>query len=188
MFERGGYDNHDGTAANPNTQRCRAGFRIGQMIHYAALRGSPLFVIVTTDGGMSIRRVNGVAQTDPSGQGGSLANPLAGNFNFGGRGMIRWPGDNDNLAIQFALAYIPGKTRGEINAQENRQVGAYSRFGVVNNLITSNDPNNVAKLMAYNWLALHGRETEFRTLVEGGRAGGVASNEPAFLKFKKVIG
>lgn len=188
VFERGGYDNHNGTSRDPMTRRCQAGYRIGQMIHYAALRQSPLYVVVTTDGGMGVtRNEDGVVQTDDSAMLGSLANPLAGGFSYGGRGHIQRPGDSDVTALQFALVFIPGKTRSEINQGNERQVGAFTRAGVNQNyLITSNDTTNVAKLMAYNWLALHGREAEFRSVVDGGRHIFGGPDEAAYLKFKKV--
>lgn len=188
VFTRGGYDNHNGTSRDPMTVRCRAGFRIGQMIHYAALRQSPLYVVVTTDGGMGVTRVGGVVQTDDSAMSGSLADPLNGNFSYGGRGHIQRPGDSDVTALQFALVFIPGKTRSEINQGDERQVGAFTTGGVNQNyLITSNDTTNVAKLMAYNWLALHGKETEFRSVVDAGRHVFGGPDEAAYLKFKKVV-
>jgi hypothetical protein len=175
----GGHDGHNGTAIDPNNQRFQAGALIGRYIHYAALLNKPLYLIGTTDGGMGVLRENGVLQVDSS-------EAVAGGV--GGQGFARWPGDNENLSTHFALVFVPGSSRGDLVAQTGRQIGAYRAQGVIRDyLITASNPTRVAQAFMYNYLILHGRESEI-TQINDGTNPFAGSNESKYQILKRVPG
>ncbi len=143
----GGYDNHNGTSLDPSRQRFSGGYRMGCMLRYASLVGKPLTIIALTDGGMGVTRQNNIVVTDNN------------------TGRIQRPGDSDATALAFCLTYKPGAKRGDLVRASMRQVGAFTRAGVENYLRSARDTNIAAQVFVYNWLALHGAESEIASIM-----------------------
>lgn len=148
----GGHDPHNGSAQSGHNARFNTGRRIAQMINYAHLLNKPLFVIGLTDGGM---------------RPGDSTNPDSENLADGGV-ETRWTGDNDRMALAFALYYDPSHTTGEmLRDPSNVQIGAFDSSGVVSSSAITTEISNLPLIFAYNYLILQGQEEKLLTLTGG---------------------
>ncbi len=144
----GGYDYHGGGRSTGEVRDFRAGRCMGACLEYAARKGRPLMLYVSSDGSLSS---NGVTEDTDLGR---------------GKGM--WTSDNQQTAASFFLVYNPGgqpNLLGATDAARNRhqQIGFMRASGDVE---TSSSPaaNNVDQLVqmvVLNYLALHGEVGEF---------------------------
>ena len=157
----GGYDSHDGTATTSYQKRLGGAQRIATLFNYAFLLKKKLTVIMLTDGGMGKVVKDGVLQTQavaPS------------NTPLGGQAFrAERPGDSDILSCAVCLTFDPNRTATQmLISTTHTQVGAFAKSGVkIDYLNTSNDPSKAALCMAYNWLALHGKEDEIKKVNSG---------------------
>ena len=146
----GGYDYHGGGRSTGEQRDIRAGRCMGACLEYAARKGRPLMLYVSSDGSLSS---NGVTEDTVLGR---------------GKGM--WTSDNQQTAAAFFLVYNPGfkpilmGATPEAQAR-HQQIGSMRSSGDVE---TSSSPaaNNVDQLVQMvilNYLALHGETDEFAT-------------------------
>lgn len=169
-FTKGGYDNHDGTAAGPRGKCQELGTDVGSVISYAIALQKPVAVAIVTDGGMN--------NTTPD----NSAN---------GGGFIASSGDNDSVSLTAMMVYHPnaqnnGASGGSLIENSARQIGSFSSTGVnTNDLITATSPSNAALAMTYNWLALNGEEDKIIELANGANpfSGGQLNRYTIFKKF-----
>lgn len=141
-IEMGGFDYHTGDRSTGEARDQRAGRCIGAVLDYARRVGKPVMIYVFSDGSLSS---NGMIDNST-----------------GGRGKGVWTGDNQATAASFFLVYHP---TGSLTAIRN-QIGYFNADGNVN---TSSSPaanavNLLAETVVLNYLALHGRQSEFAAL------------------------
>lgn len=144
----GGFDYHGGGRSTGETRDFRAGRCMGACLEYAARKGRPVMLYVSSDGSVSS---NGVTEDTVEGR---------------GKGM--WVSDNQQTASSFFLVYNPGGRPalmgGTPESQAlHQQIGYMRRSGDVE---TSSSPaaNNVDQLVQtviLNYMALHGEIGEF---------------------------
>ncbi|MBW2387128.1 MAG: general secretion pathway protein GspF [Deltaproteobacteria bacterium] len=155
MIEIGGYDYHDSTRATGETRDRRAGEAIGACLEYAARSCNDLVIHVISDGSVASD-----GQIDNSGAG-------------GGKGI--WKGDNSSTAASFMLVYSKDEVAGRplmVNdptqlSGVRQQVGYFRSDGSVEAAATemSNKPSALAETAILNYLALHGLDSQFETLL-----------------------
>lgn len=144
----GGYDYHGGGRSTGEVRDFRAGRCMGACLEYAARKGRPLMLYVSSDGSLSS---NGATEDTPLGR---------------GKGM--WTSDNQQTAASFFLVYNPGSrpvlmgASPEVQAR-HQQIGHMRSSGDVE---TSSSPaaNNVDQLVQMvilNYMALHGEQGSF---------------------------
>lgn len=144
----GGYDYHGGGRSTGEVRDFRAGRCMGACLEYAARKGRPLMLYVSSDGSLSS---NGQTEDTELGR---------------GKGM--WTSDNQQTAASFFLVYNPNGRSvllgDSADAQElHRQIGFMRGSGDVE---TSSSPaaNNVEQLVqmvVLNYMALHGEIGQF---------------------------
>lgn len=144
----GGYDYHGGGRSTGEVRDLRAGRCMGACLEYAARKGRPLMLYVSSDGSLSS---NGQTEDTPLGR---------------GKGM--WTSDNQQTAASFFLVYDPVQRPQLLGADEaaqarHQQIGFMRSSGDVD---TSSSPaaNNVDQLVqmvVLNYLALHGEIGEY---------------------------
>lgn len=153
-IEMGGYDYHDGTRATGETRDFKAGQCIGACLEYAARVGVPLMIYVFSDGSLYS---SGMIDT-------SMA----------GRDKGVWTADNTATASSLMLVFDP---RGRPTATTN-QIGSYNGDGTVDatGSVAANAVNLLAETVVLNYMALHGQEAQFQSVVwAGGIAQGLGS-------------
>ncbi len=153
-IEMGGYDYHGGARAEGEVKDYRAGRCMGAVLEYAARVQKPVMMYVFSDGSLSS---NGTI--DNSGD---------------GRGKGEWTSDNSSTAAGFFLVYRPGGTRPQLLGgspdQEllHQQIGAMDAGGSVIRAATpaANNVNQLANTIILNYMALHGEQGLFDTLLD----------------------
>jgi hypothetical protein len=143
--QMGGYDYHTGERATGELRDLRAGQCMGACLEYAARRNKPLMIYVFSDGSLSSN--------------GMLDNSI------NGRGKGVWTGDNQSTAASLMLVYNPGGRPGL--RLPGRQVGWYTGDG---SIATSSSPaansvNLLVETVVLNYLALHGEEGRFNSVI-----------------------
>ena len=153
-IEMGGYDYHGGARAEGEVKDYRAGRCMGAVLEYAARVGKPVMMYVFSDGSLSSN--------------GTLDNSQD------GRGKGEWSSDNSSTAAGFFLVYRPGGIRpqllgGPVDEQAlHQQIGAMDAGGSVMRAATpaANNVNQLANTIVLNYMALHGEQGLFDTLLD----------------------
>jgi hypothetical protein len=142
-IEMGGYDYHDSSRATGETRDFKAGQCIGACLQYAAARGVPLMIYVFSDG--------------------SLASSGMTDNSTAGRGKGVWTNDDTATAASLMLVYDP---KGRPSMLMN-QIGSFNANGTVNatGSIAANAVNLLAETVVLNYMALHGQESGFESMV-----------------------
>lgn len=148
----GGFDYHTGERATGELRDLRAGRCMGACLEYAARRNKPIMMYVFSDGSVSS---NGRIDDSEN-----------------GRGKGEWTSDNSSTGASFFLVYNPtGKPQlmgstSERNAM-HQQIG-YMRADASVETASAPSANNVNLLVEtvlLNYMALHGEQNKFSTLV-----------------------
>jgi hypothetical protein len=163
--ELGGYDYHDSTRTTGERRDLAAGQAIGAALEYAARCCNDLVVYVFSDGSVAS---NG--QTDA-----------------GANGKGIWKGDNSSTAASFMLVYRKDAAAGRpvlVNdaaqlAGVRQQLGFFGSDGSVdrNAMEFSNNPAKLAETAVLNYLALHGLDDQFTSLLPEGTLGQVTPRD-----------
>lgn len=166
-IEMGGFDYHDSTRATGEMRDYKAGQCMGACLQYAALRGVPLMIYVFSDGSLV--------------SSGMIDNSVA------GRGKGVWVADNTATAASLMLVFDP---RGRPTALQN-QVGSYNANGTVDSTgsIAANAVNLLAETVVLNYMALHGQESAFQSMVWSGGVGqglGSSSTYQSLIAFSQL--
>jgi hypothetical protein len=148
----GGYDYHTGDRATGELRDLRAGRCIGACIEYAARVGVPLMVYVFSDGSLAS---NGMIDESTD-----------------GRGKGVWTGDNSLTAATLMLVYNPGGRPALMGASaddqaQHQQIGYFRADGSVETASSpaANNVNLLVQTVILNYLALHGEQGSFATLI-----------------------
>ena len=162
----GGYDYHDGTRATGELRDLRAGRCMGACLEYAARVGTPLMLYVSSDG--------------------SLASSGAIDESADGRGKGQWTGDNSSTAASFFLVYNPNRRAvligSTVDEQAIHQQIGYMRADASVETASSPAANNVNLLVEtviLNYMALHGEQNLFSSVVPSS-LGGLTDSLTAF--------
>jgi hypothetical protein len=97
-----------------------------------------------------------------------------------GRGKLGWQGDSQQVAASIILVYSPkGRPAASIN-----QIGSLNADGTVNATSSpgANAPNLVPQLVALNWMALNGIDSQFATVFPKQGLGAALAGLTAFTK------
>jgi hypothetical protein len=145
-IEFGGYDYHNSTRTTGEQRDELAGESIGAALEFAARRNQDLMIYVFSDGSVFS---NG--QVD----------------NSVGKGV--WTGDNSSTAASLILVY--GKDGRPPLRNADNQIGIYRDSGSVEtshslpSVQISNSPELLAEAIVLNYLALHGREGDYASVM-----------------------
>jgi hypothetical protein len=166
-IEMGGFDYHTGDRSTGETRDFKAGQCIGACLEYAARRGMPLMIYVFSDGSL---QSNGMVDNSAA-----------------GRGKGVWTSDDTATAASLMLVYDP---KGRPTAIQN-QVGNFNSDGTVNSTgsIAANAVNLLAETVVLNYMALHGQESAFQSMVWAGGVGqglGSASTYQSLIAFQQL--
>jgi hypothetical protein len=150
----GGFDYHTGDRSTGELRDLRAGRCMGACLEYAARRNQPLMMYVFSDGSVAS---NG--RIDESAD---------------GRGKGEWTGDNSSTGASFFLVYNPtGKPQlmgatAEQNAIQ-QQIGFMRPDASVETASapSANNVNLLVQTVLLNYMALHGQQGQFSSLVPG---------------------
>jgi hypothetical protein len=172
-IEMGGYDYHGGRRAEGEVKDFRAGQCMGACLEYAAVRGVPLMLYVTSDGSLSS---NGAIDDTAD-----------------GRGKGEWTSDNSSTAAPFFLVYSPtGRPTllGGTPEQQalHQQLGYMRPDGSVETAGTpaANNVNLLVMTVLLNYMALHGEQGNFGTLFPGHGLGNAALQD-SLTAFQPIV-
>ncbi len=150
----GGFDYHTGERGTGELRDLRAGRCMGACLEYAARRNMPLMMYVFSDGSVAS---NG--RIDDSEE---------------GRGKGEWTGDNSSTGASFFLVYNPtGRPELRGNTDEDKaiqqQIGYMRPDASVetSSAPSANNVNLLVETVLLNYMALHGEEGQFSTVVPG---------------------
>ncbi len=155
-----GYDYHSGNRADGETKNQHAGLIIGGILAYADAVQTPVMINIISDGSLTS---TGTADTSAA-----------------GRGKLGWQGDSQQVAASIILVYSPkGRPAASIN-----QIGSLNADGTVNATSSpgANAPNLVPQLVALNWMALNGIDSQFGTVFPKQGLGAALAGLTAFTK------
>lgn len=148
----GGFDYHTGERGTGELRDFRAGQCIGAVLEYAARKQTPVMIYVFSDGSLASN--------------GRLDNSVE------GRGKGEWTGDNSSTAASFFLVYNPGSRPallgGTVAEQARHQQIGFMRSDASVETASSAAANNVNLLVQtvlLNYMALHGEQGQFQTVV-----------------------
>lgn len=151
ILEFGGYDYHDSTRTTGETRDRRAGEVIGAILEYAARSCNDVCIYLFSDGSVASD-----GATDGSGKG-------------------VWRGDNSSTAASVMLVYskddVAGRPSMVVDPTQlsgfRNQIGYFRQDGSVEISAneTSNRPAALAEAAILNYLALHGLDSQFESLL-----------------------
>ncbi len=169
----GGYDYHGQGRATGELRDFRAGRCMGACLEYAARRGVPLMLYVFSDGSLS---ANG--QVDNT---------------VDGRGKFMWSSDNQQTAASFFMVYSPtGRpqlyTGGPGTAEQHMQLGWFRPDGSVETSSTpaANNVNLLVETVVLNYLALHGEQGRFASVLPQNGLGSTALQD-SLIAFNPIV-
>ena len=172
--EMGGYDYHGGRRAEGEVKDFRAGECMGACLEYAAIRGVPLMLYVMSDGSLSS---NGVIDNTVD-----------------GRGKGEWTSDNQQTAATFFLVYNPAGRPSLVGGTPeeqaiHQQIGYMRPDGSVETAATpaANNVNLLAETIVLNYMALHGEQGNFGTVMPGHGLGN-AQLQDSLIAFEPSVG
>ena len=172
-IEMGGYDYHGGRRAEGEVKDFRAGVCMGACLEYARIRQVPLMLYVMSDGSLSS---NGVIDDTVD-----------------GRGKGEWTSDNSSTAATFFLVYNPngrptlvGGTPEE--QARHQQIGFMRSDGSVETAATpaANNVNLLTQTVILNYMALHGDNGNFGTVMPGHGLGDAALQD-SLTAFEPIV-
>ena len=173
-IEMGGYDYHGGARAEGEVKDFRAGRCMGACIEYAARIGVPLMMYVFSDGSLSS---NGAIDNSPD-----------------GRGKGEWVSDNSSTAGAFFMVFNPGgraqlRTSPGKTAAQHQQLGYMDSGGSVQRAATpmANNVNQLVNAVILNYMALHGEEGLFESVMGMNHGLGNAAMRDSLTAFQPIV-
>lgn len=153
-IQMGGFDYHTGDRSTGEQRDLRAGKCIGACLEYAARKAMPIMIYVFSDGSV-------------------FSNGMMDN-SVEGRGKGVWTGDDQQTASAFFLVYNPASRpvlMGDTatSQSQHQQIGYMRASGDVETASSpaANNVNLLVETVILNYMALHGRQSEFGTLFKG---------------------
>ena len=164
----GGRDYHQNPRPDTDTKDFVIGQVIGASLEYAAQLMKPLMVYVFSDGSVS-------ADTNTAEDDGN------------GTTKFRWNSDDSQTAASFVLVYSPNG-RPALRTAAAQQLGAFKANGSVDTASSpfANSVTQLAEMVVLNYLALHGEEAKFNTVLTNPGLGSGAAVAP-YIAFNKIV-
>lgn len=168
-IEYGGRDYHQNPRPETDQKDFIVGQSIGASLEYAAALNKPLMIYCFSDGAVS-------ADTNlPEDDGNGVT-------------KFRWRSDNSQTAASFVLVYSPNGRPVLRNGNASQQLGYFRPDG---NVETASSPfaNNVtalSEMVVLNYLALHGEQANFGTVLPVNGLGSGAALDP-FIAFNPIV-
>jgi len=165
----GGRDYHQNPRPDTDTKDFVIGQVIGASLEYAAQLMKPLMVYVFSDGSVS-------ADTNTAEDDGN------------GTTKFRWQSDDSQTAASFVLVYSPNGRPVLRNAAASQQLGAFKANGSIDTASSpfANSVTQLAEMVVLNYLALHGEEAKFNTVLTNPGLGSGAAVAP-YIAFNKIV-
>jgi len=169
----GGYDYHTGDRSTGEVRDLRVGRCMGACIEYAARMNVPLMMYVFSDGSVFS---NGTVDDSPLGA---------------GKGV--WTGDNSSTAASFFMVYNPNGRASLIGATPeeqavHQQIG-YMRSDASTETASSpaaNNPNLLVETVVLNYMALHGDQNNFASVLPNHGLGNVTLRD-SLTAFEPIV-
>ncbi len=171
----GGYDYHGGGRSTGEVRDFRAGRCMGACLEYAAKKGRPLMLYVSSDGSLSS---NGATEDGL------------------GRGKGMWTSDNQQTAASFFLVYDPnGRPSllgdGADQQAQHQQLGFMRGSGDVETTSSpaANNVDQLVQMVILNYMALHDEVDQFAANFqsEGLTQGLGASALDSYVAFNPIV-
>jgi hypothetical protein len=168
-IEYGGRDYHQ----NPRPDTDRKDFIVGQVIggalEYAAQLAKPLMIYVFSDGSVSAN----VNQPEDDGNGVT---------------KFRWQSDDSQTAASIIFVYSPNGRPALRNGAASQQLGFFRANGSIETASSpfANSVTSLAEMVVLNYLALHGEENMFGTVLTNPGLGTGAAVAP-YIAFNRVV-
>ena len=173
-IEMGGYDYHGGARAEGEVKDFRAGRCMGACIEYAGRIGVPLMLYVFSDGSLSSN--------------GAIDNSID------GRGKGEWVSDNSSTAGAFFMVFNPAgraqlRTSPGKTAAQHQQLGYMDGGGSVQRAATpmANNVNLLVNSVILNYMALHGEEGQFESVMGPGHGLGNTTLRDSLTAFQPIV-
>jgi hypothetical protein len=168
-IEFGGRDYHQNPRPDTDTKDFVIGQVIGASLEYAAQLGKPLMVYCFSDGSVS-------ADTNTVEDDGN------------GTPKFRWQSDDSQTAASFVLVYSPTARPVLRNGAASQQLGFFRANGSVETASSpfANSVTQLAELVVLNYLALHGEEAMFGTVLGNPGLGTGAAVAP-YIAFNRIV-
>ncbi len=167
-IEYGGRDYHQDPRPETDGKDFIVGQVIGGALEYAAQRAKPIMIYCFSDGSVSASNTeeddgNGVTK-------------------------YRWRSDNSQTAASFFLVYNPNGQPVLRNGAASQQLGYFRPEGNVETGSTpfANSVTTLAEMVVANYLALHGEEAMFGSVLDNPGLGTGASLAP-YLAFEAIV-
>jgi len=164
----GGRDYHQNPRPDTDTKDFVIGQVIGASLEYAAQLLKPLMVYVFSDGSVS---AGNTAEDDGN-----------------GTTKFRWQSDDSQTAASFVLVYSPNGRPVLRNGAASQQLGAFKAAGSIDTASSpfANSVTQLAEMVVLNYLALHGEEAKFNTVLTNPGLGSGAAVAP-YIAFNKIV-
>ena len=165
----GGRDYHQNPRPDTDTKDFVIGQVVGASLEYAAQLGKPLMVYVFSDGSVS-------ADTSTAEDDGN------------GTTKYRWQSDDSQTAASFVLVYSPTARPALRNGAASQQLGAFKATGAIDTASSpfANSVTQLAEMVVLNYLALHGEEAKFNTVLTNPGLGTGAAVAP-YIAFNRIV-
>lgn len=168
-IEYGGRDYHQQPRAETDRKDFVIGQAIGASLEYAARLNKPLMIYGLSDGSVS-------ADTNRLDDDGN------------GVEKYRWRSDNSQTAATFMLVYSPAGRPVLRNGAASQQLGHFTTDGNVQTNATpfGNSVTTLSELIVLNYLALHGEQSTFGTVLNNPGLGTGAAADP-YIAFDPIV-
>ena len=105
-----------------------------------------------------------------------------------GTAKFRWESDDSQTAASFILVYSPTGRPALRNGAASQQLGAFRANGSVDTASSpfANSVTTLAELVVLNYLALHGEEAMFGTVLTNPSLGTGAAVAP-YIAFNRIV-
>ena len=167
-IEFGNRDYHQDPRSETDEKDFVVGQAMGASLEYAAQLGKPLMIYGFSDGALS---ADGRAEDDGTGV-----------------TKFRWDDDDSQTAASFILVYSPVAQPVMRNGLASQQIGAFTNGGSVDRDSSpfANSVTTLAEMVVLNYLALHGQEATFDTVLTNPGLGNAAAAAP-FIAFNSIV-
>ena len=105
-----------------------------------------------------------------------------------GTTKYRWQSDDSQTAASFVLVYSPTARPALRNGAASQQLGAFKATGAIDTASSpfANSVTQLAEMVVLNYLALHGEEAKFNTVLTNPGLGSGAAVAP-YIAFNRIV-
>ena len=167
-IQYGGRDYHQNPRPDTDTKDFIVGQAIGASLEYAAQKSKPLMIYLFSDGSVSSDQKT----TEDDGQ---------------GNAKFRWTSDDSQTAASAIFVFSPNG-RPVLRTAASEQLGYFRANGSIETASTpfANSVTQLAEMVVLNYLALHGEEAMFNTVLTNPGLGTAAAAAP-YIAFNRIV-